>query len=400
MAMSPEQLARMRARQWSRLQSSLKATPALLGYAQKPLSEYPITDISDVRKDYGRWNSLGLDHDQIIKLAEANERGIVENTNGLSAGYSTGTSGQRGVFLASPSERADYIGQSLARLLPASALLKHQRLALHLRSNNTLYSDVSGKQFVFRHFSLNAPPQETLKSLQAFSPTILIAPPYRLLAMSEFFNGTEAPLGHLKYLFYGSEPMSEVENEHIRSVYGQHAHPIYQATEGFIGGACANGKLHLNDHSMEIELDPVPGTPGYRPIITDLRRKSQPVVRFRGDDYLELDHEVCACDFAGRVIKPIAGRVQNIWSFGQQKITPDQVVSTVESVLGATTPWRAVASASEVIIFLTTRIQDDLNARLCKKLQSALCLPVHVSIHYTKELPNSAKRIKVDWRNV
>lgn len=387
---------------WRKLQPVIARTPALARYAGRDLAEFPVTDIADLRADYGAWNSLGMSDEVLRGLAAAAEQGTAVGE--LSAGWSTGTGGgARGLFLASPAERADYIGQSLARLLPARALLKRQRLALHLRASNALYSDVGRGRFTFAHFPLEASIEQSVAELAQFEPTILIAPPHRLAAFAQ--AGAHFP--SLKYLYCGSEPTSEGERDFLTERLGVRPRQIYQATEGFIAAECANGRLHLNDHAMAIELEPVPGTPGYRPIITDLRRTSQPIVRVRGDDYLELDACSCPCGFAGRVIHAPQGRVSDIWRFEGRTITPPQVVAALEAVLGGDKIWQAEAAPERVVLHLlppcpdanSTPISTPSTTTAARALSQACDLPVPVEVVHDLSAWSGPKRRKVVWRD-
>ncbi|MEO0642568.1 MAG: hypothetical protein AAFY47_04015 [Pseudomonadota bacterium] len=391
--MTPRALAHHRERQWQRLQPFIVRTPALAMHQGKPLPQFPIINASELRADYGAWNSCGKSDAELRCLADGAEAGVSLEGE-LSAGWSTGSGGgQRGLYLANVAERADYIGQSLARLLPARALLKRQRLALHLRASNALYSDVSTKRFAFTHIPLEDSQTETIRKLEDFAPTILIAPPHRLLALAR--SGLSLP--SMNYLFCGSEPISECEREPIDNGLGLRPRSIYQATEGFIAAECQYGRLHLNEHSMEMELEPVLGTNGYRPIFTDLRRKSQPIVRLRGDDFIELaaDQSPCRCGYGGRVIEPPQGRVTDLWRFDECVVTPSQVVEAVEAQHPHSGEWQAVARASEVIL----RIASDFGeARACgtaSRLQRLTQRPTRIVPDLTAWA--GPKRRKVVW---
>ncbi|MDQ7732537.1 hypothetical protein QT231_07480 [Halomonas sp. SpR1] len=383
---------------WRKLQPVIARTPALARYAGRDLAEFPVTEIADLRADYGAWNSLGMSDEELRGLAAAAEQGSAVGE--LSAGWSTGTGrGARGLFLASPAERADYIGQSLARLLPARTLLKRQRLALHLRASNALYSDVGRGRFTFAHFPLEASIKQSIAELAHFEPTILIAPPHRLAT----FAAAGAHFSSLQHLFCGSEPTSEAECDFINERLGVRPRQIYQSTEGFLATECANGRLHLNDHAMAIELEPVPGTPGYRPIITDLRRTSQPIVRVRGDDYLELDPHTCPCGFAGRVIHAPQGRVNDIWRFEGLTVTPPQVVTALEAVLGGDKIWQAEAGPERVVLHLSppcpASISTPSATTAARALSQACDLPVPVEVFHDLSAWSGPKRRKVVWRD-
>lgn len=57
LSLSSGQLAARRASMWRKLQPVIARTPALTRYAGGNLAEFPVTDIADLRADYGAWNS-------------------------------------------------------------------------------------------------------------------------------------------------------------------------------------------------------------------------------------------------------------------------------------------------------------------------------------------------------
>lgn len=400
MRMTAAELARQRDRQWAALQPALRRTPALADLAGKETDAFPIVAPAEMRRDYGAWNSLGLDHHRLCRAADAAETGSGEGLiAGLGVGWSTGTSGQRGLFIADAGERADYIGQSLARLLPLRAMLRPQRIALHLRANSNLYSDVGGRFFAFRYFPLAEPVAATRAALAAFAPTILIAPPHRLLALAEGYGRGRGAMPALQHMFFGSEPMSEAEIDWVGAVFGVRPRSIYQATEGFVGAACAAGALHLNEHSLAIELEPVADTAGFRPVVTDLRRHSQPVVRVRLDDYLEATGESCACGYAGRVVRPVAGRVGDIWRWGRLAIGPGAVADCLDGLLGVPTLWQAIGGSQAVELRLDPRIPAESAERAAAQFRERLAIPVAVSLSHGRPAEPFPKRRRVVWRD-
>jgi phenylacetate-coenzyme A ligase PaaK-like adenylate-forming protein len=391
--MSAHCLSRLRERQWAALRPALRKTPALAAFAGGGLESFRVVTPGDIRGDYGAWNSLGLDHDRLCGAADAAETGSPEGAiAGLGVGWSTGTSGRRGLFIANAAERADYIGQTLARLLPLREMLRPQRIALHLRANSDLYGDVGGSFFAFSYFSLLQPVDQTREALEHFAPTVLIAPPHRLLALAE-----AGAIASLRHIFFGSEPMSAAEIDRVGAAFGMRPRSIYQATEGFIGAACAEGALHLNEHSLAIELEPVDGTPGFRPIVTDLRRRSQPVVGVRLDDYLEPTGEVCRCGYAGRVVRPVAGRVGDIWRWGALAVTPGAVVDCLDDIFGVPAAWQAIGSTHGVELRLDPQIAGDRASQAAALLKDRLGIPVPVTLSLEPPADPFPKRRRIVW---
>lgn len=396
MRASQNGLARHREKLWQKFQAVLAATPALRAYVGKDLSQIPAVTPAAIRADYSQWNSLGLSHDQLHAAARDNEAGgRGEVLPSVSCGYSTGTSGQRGIFVASAAERADYIGQSLARLLPLRALLSRPRIALVLRASNDLYKDVgkSGR-ISFAHFPLTLDDAALVSGLAAFRPTILIAPTHKLVVLAR----SGLALG-LEHCFCGSEPMGAGERTAMAAALGVRPDPIYQATEGFLAGACRFGRLHLNDHSLVIEKEAVAGTNGWQPIVTDLRRTSQPILRVRLDDFIEDDDSGrCPCGYAGRMIAPVMGRVSELWRYGDSVFTPREITNAIEDCVPPLDEWQVTGRAQSV----TMALPNDWN--MTRKMHAAdafakiLALPVPVFLSPTSPSLPAPKRARILWQ--
>jgi len=395
---SQQGLKESREQLWKELQSTLAKTPALSEYAGRKLSEFPIITPNQIRDDLTQWNSVGIQHKDAHKAAaHAEAGGSGELLSGIIAGHSTGTSGNKGLFIASQQERAIYLGQSLAKLLPMRSLLRGNRILLFLRANSRLYNEGKSSQlFKFRYQPLSLSPQEKLGAVNAFNPTILIAPSHVLLELAKAgYKQTS-----LIRCFYGAEPMGDDERSWIADKIGVRPDPIYQATEGFLGYSCAHGRLHLNEDSLEVELFPVAGTPGYQMAVTDLFRKTQPMVRVKLDDYIELDDRPCPCGFAGGAIYPVSGRVQHLWNFEGRMITPHLVMSIFEKSLGASKKWKAIASQNSVKLFLEQSVSNDLAQHAARTLTQSLRLECPVEIDTMNESEELPKRHRVLWRTV
>jgi len=385
-------LARRRARLWQAMRPVLAATPALADHAGDALREVPIVEPAAMRADPAAWNSAGIGADEAFAAArdaEAGGQGLVRD--GIAAGLSTGTSGARGLFLASPRERARYVGQSIARLLPVHAPLTGARIALVLRADSALYRDARRGRFAFLHVPLGLGGEVMLAALHRFGPTVLIAPPRELARIAAV--GSTLP-SSLRRLFWGSEPMAGRERRWIADRLGLRPDPIYQATEGFIAAACRQGALHLNDDSMDIELQDVSGTDACRPIVTDLRRHVQPMVRVRLDDLVHLEPGACACGFAGRIIRPVAGRVGDVWHTLSGAMTPDCVDDHFVEALGADAQWRVEGSRGAVQVELVDRRHEGAMRTAVRALLGA----PDIAVRTVSEIAGP-KRRRVTWAN-
>lgn len=397
MKFSAEDLEKRREKLWLYLQSALTDTPALSELAGRIISEFPIITPDKIRENILAWNSAGIaDNDARQAAEDAEKGGKGEIKKGIIAGYSTGTSGTRGLFLASAQERAIYMGQSMAKLLPASSLYGGVRIMLFLRANSKLYSN--GKRsgfFQFSYCSLDLKTQEKLDAINAFQPTILIAPSHVLMEIAE----AGASIPSLAKYYYGAEPLGEQERLFLQNHFGQAPHPIYQATEGFLAAPCKHGRLHLNEDSLNIEAEAVAGTSGHQIIVTDLHRKTQPIVRVKLDDFIEFDPIPCQCGFGGRTIKPVSGRVQNLWRFENHIITPRQVTESLERSLGAQAKWMAVGTPDRVELKLRPDISNAHAKIAIHNLQHDLNLSLPIDISTLNDNFAQPKRHRVQWRD-
>lgn len=375
--------------------SVVRRTPATAHLAGHPLADFPIVTPQDIRAGFRLWNTLGLTREQAEAAAlDAETGGSGEVAPGVVAGFSTGTSGERGVFLSSAEERARYIGQTLARLLPATALLGRWKVALVLRADNRLYHEVEGAgRFQFRFFGLDQDPDARAAALQTFAPDILIAPAHVLADLARRSEGGDDPMPDLKALFWGAEPMGEGEREWIADALGIRPDPIYQATEGFLAAPCPEGVLHFNEDSLVIELEAVEGTSAFRPIVTDLLRSSQPMIRVRLDDLVEPTPGRCPCGSAFRAIKPVEGRVGDLWRWPDRVVRPAQVWAALETALGPRADWRATGSPKGVQLQLDTGA-DRAGATAAI---SALVGDQPVKIASGRPRPDGPKRRRVRW---
>lgn len=103
-----------------------------------------------------------------------------------------------------------------------------------------------------------------------------------------------------------------------------------------LGLPCAAGELHLTEEHVHIEAEDL-GDGLVRPVITDLRRRAQPIIRHRLNDLLELSPD-CACGSASRRIVRIVGRQDDALLFpgtGEQvRIWPDFFRAALSRVPG------------------------------------------------------------------
>ncbi len=346
---TPADVVRRQARLWRRMTPTIAGAPAVAALAGEPLDAFPTVSPEILRADFERWNTLGLTRAEAeVGAREAEAGGKGEVRPGVTAGFSSGSSGGlRGLFLTSRAERAAYLGHLIARLLPATAFVRRTRIALSLRAASALYSDVAeAGPFRFLFIGLDTPGEDRLDRLNAFAPHVLIAPSHVLadLACRVDAGASWRPAR----LLQGAEPMGDAERDWIEAVLEARPAPLYQATEGFLAAPCRLGTLHLNEDVLIVEREAVPGTNRFLPIVTDLRRTSQAMIRVRVPDLLE--PTTCLCASPLSAIRPVEGRLEDLWRWDKAVAPPRAVEDAVSEAIGPDAAWRAVAGPARVVV--------------------------------------------------
>lgn len=286
------------------LRRARRRFPYYSGSTSDDLSAFPVLDKASFLDHFEALNDRGLRLEDCLaaaRTAEA-ERRFDTTLSGVSVGLSSGTSGRQGVFLTSPPERARWAGTMLAKALPGG-LRGGARVALVLRAGGPLYAAVDGP-VAFRFLDLYAPVDQLIAELEAFSPTVLAAPP----GLLDLLAGRIRARPGLVYSI--ADVLDPDVERRITEGFGVRVGQIYQATEGFLGITCRQGRMHLNEDLAVIETEQV-GPGRFVPVITDLYRQTQAVIRYRLEDVL-VEGAGCECGSPLRTIERIEGRQDDV----------------------------------------------------------------------------------------
>jgi putative adenylate-forming enzyme len=279
-------------------------------YAGRALAEwrsFPTIDKHAMMESFDEVNTAHLSRAraEAVALRAEETRDFEPEIGELTVGLSSGTSGRRGLFVASRAERWKYAGTILARVLPRP-LWARQRIALFLRANSNLYTSTRSSRIAFHYFDLMRPMEEHFDRLRELAPTLLIAPASVLRFLAD-----ARVQGHLilapEKIVSVAEVLDPLDESRISAAFGQKVHQIYQATEGLLGVTCPEGTLHLCEDHVVIQRDDE-DRGRFSPIVTDLFRTTQPIIRYRLDDLLQERLDPCPCGSALAAIARIEGR--------------------------------------------------------------------------------------------
>ena len=285
-----------------------------------------------------------------IAIKSEHERDFTPEYRGFSVGLSSGTSGNRGLFVVSEQERAEWVGYIFGKMLPLT--IKKHRIAFFLRANNNLYQSAHGLVVTFKFFDLINGIETNINDLNSYAPSILIAPGSVLRRIAES-KTTILP----SRIISVAEVLEQEDRDIIEQRFCIHVEQIYQCTEGFLAATCSAGNIHLNEDGYIIEKQWLDKSTGrFSPIVTDLRRKTQPIVRYLLDDVLIEENTPCQCGSAMTRIKSIEGRCDDVLQFKGIKgenidVFSDYIRNTIISSSDAIKHYRVIQiNKSEITI--------------------------------------------------
>lgn len=284
----------------------LAKSPYFRRFNRQDIASWPLMDKALMMAQFDQMNTAGLQRDQLLACARRSEqqRDFSPKIGKYSVGLSSGTSGQRGIFVVSPDEQSLWAGGMLAKMLP-DGLFAGECVALFLRADNNLYHSVNNRWLSLEFYDLFAPFTAQLARLEQQAPTIIVAPAQVLRALALAVLANQIRL-EVKKVISVAEVLEEQDRRLLAQVFPA-VGEVYQATEGFLAATCAHGTLHLNEEFLHIEPQWIDDQ-RFTPLITDFTRSTQPIVRYRLDDVLVRQTEPCPCGQASMAIARIEGR--------------------------------------------------------------------------------------------
>ena len=322
------------------------------GLQDEQWHEFPLIDKSIMMENLEDLLTVRIDVSKAKSLADEAEksRDFSPKIGPYSIGYSSGTSGSRGMHFVSEKEQAGWAGFMLARGLDGSIFSKH-RIGLILRANSNTFESVGSNRIEFKFYDLMKPLEEIHESILQDKLDILIGPP----SVLRYLADVKSPL-KVRKLVSAAEVLDEIDRTHIEAHFGQIVHQFYSSTEGEIAATCEHGTLHLNEEIMVIQKQWVDEEKGwYHPIISDFKRKTQPIIRYRLNDILVASKQPCKCGDARESIESIMGRQDDIFLLerksgdGFEQVIPDFIRRAVMQMHPDITAYCAIQKSPEEI---------------------------------------------------
>lgn len=371
--------------------NDLPAVPAFqtIGCKASKVSDLPFMDKSKLMANFSGYNRVGIDPQTAWSAFHGTKQ-----FGELIVGASTGTSGNRGLFVISDTERFRWLGTILAKALPGFWKRRY-RVAVILPLNTPLYDSANVSRLLrLKFFDVTEGPELWVEDLQSFDPHIVISSPKILLWLVQ-----NAPRLNPETCFSAAETLDPHDRSAIELRFGSPLGQIYMATEGLIAVSCTLGQLHLCDDTMYIELDPA-GDGLVTPVITDFSRQTQVMVRYRMNDLLRMASTPCRCGSPLRSVEEVVGRADDMFTFATKtagnivEITPDVLRNVVVDSDRQITDYRLRQTGTSEVELLLPVGAGEMAGRVAqsalKQLFERRGLEVCVNISF-RDLPLETK---------
>lgn len=394
------------ARAWARMRRDLlPRAPFYAGRYPAGPFDLPAMDRDRLMAEFDGVTTTGLSRAEAEAMARTSEPGAptpVPRRDGLAAGFSTGTSGRRGLFVTGPAERRLWAAALAGRFLPRPAL-RPQRIALFLRADNRLYDALNAGPLRLRFFAAAAPADSHVTAITGFNPTVLAGPPSVLLGLARALEAQGQSL-RPGVILCGAEPAEPQDLDELERAFGRRPDIIYQCTEGVLAMTCRQGQLHLNERHVAFRREVIdPDTGAFVPIISDLSRRSLMVLNYRLDDVLVPASQPCRCGCASTPIARIEGRLADAIflpaSEGPRWISSEDLRRIALSVPGVV-DWALVQTAPGRLRFHLpgsdpAAAQAHLRKGMTELAARQGCAPPEIEVATALPAPDGIKRRRI-----
>jgi len=399
-----ERIRNQRAKSWRK---RLAKSPFYVSYQQAPLEEFPVVNKALFMENFDAINVAGITKEEAFRVAlQAEESRDFSPTIGdITVGLSSGTSGNKGIFLANGYERAQWVATVLDRIIGWS--WKHRKVAFFLRANSNLYESVKSRLLTFEFFDILQPLKGHAVRLARYQPDILVAQPsvLRDVVLEMKKQGITPSVSRVISV---AEVLDPEDQNQFSDFFGVRVEQVYQCTEGFLAHTCEEGNLHFNEDWLMIERNYLDEKKDrFHPVITDYFRRTQPVIRYELNDIIH-PGPPCACGLASQTIARIEGRADDVFRLSNTAgevftIYPDFLRRAVIGASDSITDYRVTqVSERRITYYLEVEGGSDLDLvqvqveKALRRLFDRLALDF-VDIVYTTEIARipGAKRIRI-----
>jgi putative adenylate-forming enzyme len=335
----------------------------------------PTVDKTSMMENLTDYNTLGLTKEEILRfcLEVERSRDFTRRYKGLNIGMSSGTSGSIGIEITTPYEER-YLRALFFSRYP---LLKGEKMnvAFILRVSTPAF-DLKKAGHRLTYIDQLQPIEVVLRRLNELSPNVLSGPPSYLRLLANEKNAGRLHIRPRRIVSYAEVLYPDIA-DYLKETFGCELHEIYKCTEGAIAMSCREGSLHVNEdlvalQTLNRDMTPSePGTPCHKLIVTDLHKRSQPIIRYELNDILTMSPKRCRCGSSFRVIERVQGRADDMFialdrNGGTQYIFPDLIGRAIIAASPGISEFQAIQVAMErvEVRVRTSKADPEINGQI------------------------------------
>ena len=196
-----------------------------------------------------------------------------------------------------------------------------------------------------RVFSLFMDSGQLLSQLRQFQPKNIYAYPSHLMQLAGAINSGEPGPAGVQRVFTASEFLKAGSRQYIEQAFKAPIYDHYGSTEfKEIAWQCpystSNSGYHINKNEVICEIvdsegKPVTNGDSGEIVVTDLRNKAMPLIRYRMNDHGLMSWQNCDCGYSGPSLLPLGGRSSDyIILPSLEQISPYLITTNIEHVDG------------------------------------------------------------------
>lgn len=378
-------------------------------YSGKDSSDFislPVTNKKLMMENLSDFNTLGLEKEEIMEFCLHNERArdFSRRLKGVNIGMSSGTSGNKGVEITTKREENILRAAFFARFsFPKKEKIN---LAFILRVTSPAFSlNKFGHRLTY--ITQLDSIENIVAKLTGLQPNIISAPPSMLKILAREKEEGRLLVYPKKVVSYAEVLYPDVK-EYLGKVFQCEVHEIYKCSEGAIGITCKQGKLHVNEDIVAIELlnadgtPTKPGMPCHRLVITDLHKSALPIIRYELNDIITLSDEKCTCGSNFRIIEKIQGRADDLlWGLRKSDgarhfIYQDYISRTIISISDDIEEFQVIQKDYQSLVLRILlkagangpEIENKLKQEIKQVFTNYECVEPDLEIIFAAPLPN------------
>jgi len=191
------------------------------------------------------------------------------------------------------------------------------------------------------YFSIFEDVQKGLDKLHSFKPQNAYGPPSYFFQLAQLVKEKNRPVSSLRRIYTSSEYLERPVKQFIRNALQVDVFDVYGSTEfKEVAWECEQHEgYHINEDEVICEIlngkEPAPPGEDGDIVLTDLRNRVMPLIRYRIKDRGKYVTKSCSCGRTFTLMQPMAGRASEYIRLPNgEKLSPFMLTTAIEKSEG------------------------------------------------------------------